>query len=113
MFIKIKVYLLTHMDLSTSLYEGVRHLSYSRISLERENQLNNFISILSPLQKQILECHEGNKLLKPTVLRSLGISSKEYEKEVGKILQLLYSLPNPNQKLRMSVNKHSNRVSNE
>ncbi|QZT36170.1 hypothetical protein K5X82_12860 [Halosquirtibacter xylanolyticus] len=113
MFMKIKVYLLTHMELSTSLYEGVRHLSYSRISPERESQLKNFISILSPLQQEILNYHESNQLINATTLRSLNLSTSEFEKEVGKILQLLHSLPNPNQKLRLSINRQSKRVGNE
>lgn len=104
MLIRIKKHLLKQTYATTCNTNDERQLSISRISKEREEQLKNLFDILTPLQKEIIRLSSNTKQIASAIQRKLNITAKEYEKEVGKILQLLDSLPNPNQQIRIGLN---------
>lgn len=103
MLMRIKKHLLKQTYATTCNTNDERQLSFSRISKEREEQLKNLFDILTPLQKEIIRLSSNTKQITSAIQRKLKITAKEYEKEVGKILQLLDSLPNPNQQIKIGL----------
>lgn len=103
MLIRIKKHLLKQTYTTTNNSSNERQLFFSRISKEREEQLKNLLGILTPLQKEIIRLSSNTKQITLAIQRKLNITAKDYEKEVGKILQLLDSLPNPNQQIRIGL----------